>query len=179
MVVILPPPPCINNARSEYLVDTESNTIIYPKTRLEDIIGLENLPSKPGSILGGIDPNSYIHKLVNLQGVVFAGGQYTTLGRIELANPGIYFINLNIQIVVLPAYSGYNESSLQISTPSQSHKSDFLINNSTYGRRTMSIIEKVEEPINVQFGVYIITPTFTCNNKSFYQYTILKLCDIP
>lgn len=117
--------------------------------------------------------------MVNLQGVVFAGGQYTTLGRIELANPGIYFINLNIQIVVLPAYSGYNESSLQISTPSQSHKSDFLINNSTYGRRTMSIIEKVEEPINVQFGVYIITPTFTCNNKSFYQYTILKLCDIP
>ena len=34
--------------RSEYLVDTENNSIIYPKTRLEDIIGLENFsPDTP------------------------------------------------------------------------------------------------------------------------------------
>ena len=113
--------------------------------------------------------------MVNLQGVVFTSCRYTTLGRIELANPGIYFINLNIQIVVLPAYSGYNESSLQISTPSQSHQSDFLINNSTYGRRTMSIIEKVEEPSNVQFGVYIIAPTITENEE---ETLLTKLNDL-
>lgn len=168
--------------KSEYLVDTESNTIIYPKTRIEDIIGLENLdiPNKPGQILGGgIDPNSYIHNVVKLTGVTIRSVTTNKLGEVEIANPGIYLINLNLHLVVLPSYSAYHNSSLIIKTPNQSHQSDYLINSGTYGRRTMSIIDKVTEPTTVEFYTYIVTPTFTCNGNSFYQYTIIKLCDIP
>ena len=81
-------PPCINNARSEYLVDTESNTIIYPKTRLEDIIGLENF--NPGDA-GSKDDDSYfeIDKVLNS---VYLPHNETTLYSIPINIPGVYLM---------------------------------------------------------------------------------------
>ena len=82
--------PSPNNGRSEYLVDTESNTIIYPKTRIEDIIGLENLdiPNKPGS-----DDSEYVYyeesKLISL---TTQNGVWTNLYRIKLEEPGLYYL---------------------------------------------------------------------------------------
>ena len=69
--------------KSEYLVDTESNTIIYPKTRIEDIIGLSS--TGPGN---GCD---MIVKSYGQQTIPISGGKARADNVFELST-GIWLL---------------------------------------------------------------------------------------
>ena len=81
--------PSPNNGRSEYLVDTESNTIIYPKTRIEDIIGLENF--NPST---GIDVDSYFE--LSTKSFTRISGYTRWLFENVSISPGIWAIHAHL-----------------------------------------------------------------------------------
>ena len=77
--------PNITKYREEYLVDTETNEIIYPKTRLEDIIGLENFSPD-----GGIDDSTYFNEVETIIHNISLAS-HTPLYTVVL-QPGLYYI---------------------------------------------------------------------------------------
>ena len=86
--------PSLNNASSEYLVDTENNQIVYPYTKAENIIGLSNIeiPDKPGQLLGGVNPDSYFKSPTITAFSSISGNNYYITPDITLS-AGIWIID--------------------------------------------------------------------------------------
>ena len=93
--------PSLNNASSEYLVDTENNKIIYPYTKAENIIGLESFsPGNPGEqpsippITGGADKDSYFELSTTAFTRVSGNNRY--LFEHVPISPGIWTLNTHL-----------------------------------------------------------------------------------
>ena len=140
-------------AKSEYLVDTETNEIIYPYTRAENILDLESVKPPIGveGSLGPVVVKSFYFGYKN-----FAVGANNYLYTLPIEEPGVYLISA---CIILGQYRticrGDNltfsfciaGAGTKCSTRSQSALHGYL-------EDTLSGIFILNEPTNISFILY-------------------------
>lgn len=82
--------------RNEYLVDTENNSVIYPYTRAENVLGLENIDLPPSSSGGSSLLGDCVSKIFPLGPRNIPVGIDTTLAEVLIEDPGIYLISSHV-----------------------------------------------------------------------------------
>ena len=182
----LPPP--TGRYREEYLVDTETNEIIYPKV-LPSSITIppsegDSTPTIPGVFGCGIDPNSYIYKRVSISGqsINLASSWYF---EEEVPSPGIYWIQSIIcpngsKIGSLNDWQGLALNIWAVDTEYevQKYKSAYNLS-SCYTQFNLSGVLPVKHKVRSKIFLNASNTTGTFSSKAYYLFCALKLCDLP
>ena len=143
--------------REEYLVDTETNEIIYPYTKAENILGLDISELLPG---GSADKDSYF-KLSTKQFATTSGNTRYLFTNIPVS-PGIWLVNTQIWQV-----SGVNSPNnaivlnLDVGTD---HGACWIPSFSEYMQLNCSLLTRTDNDstVNVSTNSIIVIRNFTC-----------------
>ena len=166
--------------REEYLVDTETNEIIYPKVLPSSIVTPpSNTEGVNPPITGGVSLSDYIENTVILNSKTIANG-VNELVKFAIKDAGIYHVNALMRITDSAHTStGITEHIFYITKGTFSDED--LIGNSSCcrtGSRSIdagcSAVARLEVDDLVIIAYYNRLSTIKIN-KGFLKYTIIKL----
>ena len=167
--------------REEYLVDTETNEIIYPKVLPSSIvIPPGNTEGVNPPITGGVSLSDYIENTVILNSKTMAN-TVNELVKFTIKDAGIYHVNALMRITDSPAHTstGITDHIFYITKGTFSDK-DLIGNSSCCRAGSKSIdagcsaVARLEADDLVIIAYYNRLSTIKIN-KGFLKYTIVKL----
>lgn len=175
--------------REEYLVDTETNEIIYPKVLPSSItIPPGNTEGVNPSLIGGIDPSSYYTKLISLAGkdVRLASYYYE---RLLVPYTGL----VDVYVSFSPNGSNFGsisntEMSIQVRALAEdgtvydtvsNYKHVINMANCWPIITAQAILPIVSNTIEIVIGAASCTTWCKFSSKAFIQFKAIKLCDLP
>ena len=174
--------PSTQKYREEYLVDTETNEIIYPKVLPTSITNIPNSSTNnnTSTILGGIDANSYIHKKVSLSGMpVNMANNFVIYEQVN--SPAVYYVEFSICPQGSTLLNSYNR---EISFNMVSDVDDVGARKYKYATGVYTVLKhSTIIPINKEVRNILFTSssnvTYKLNKDAYYIYIAIKLCDLP
>lgn len=172
--------PTSGKYRDEYLVYTETNEIIYPYTKSDNILGL----TCSGGIMGGIDPSTYITETKSIVGISVSNQKTTQLPVFDytIESDGIYLvvgtlyareINRTCTITSHNVLSSFSITDIGVTKfPVVPGKYIYADMPQVIGLRELSRGFKFEPWIYLQYNEVCVI------REGFVQLDLIKLCDL-
>lgn len=172
------------HGRSEYLVDTENNTIIYPKTRIQDIIGLEDYKPNSGPAM------QIVTKKVDISGVVIPYSEIV-LCTTEIDTPqgmGVYFCSAEIHYGLTPTMNQvgrYKHITMRNPNSGNEAVDSNLVNETATGICITTLKgftnHRQDTPLmlRLHYNNTLDSSTRTIKSGAFVYFKVFKLGDLP